>query len=331
MDRKISIIIPVYNKEKYIEKLINSIEKQTYTNYEIIIVNDGSTDKSLEICERLAKERNKIKLITQKNKGVSTARNTGIENASGDNIIFVDADDILEETYLEDLSKEIEKFDLVICGYYLLNEKLNKNTIRVFDKAQKEQIVGIQETISIWKKELLNILWNKIFKASIIKKYDVKFIPEISLGEDTLFVLEYLKHINTKIKILNIPLYNYILRESGINLGSKETIEQRINRIIYTKNQMDELYKINRINEHKNIDDAYLKNSIIPIMARYYIKDKRFNILERRRQLKNIIKTDNMQELLANITDRKYKILLNRYLILMAYILLKLKRKEKHE
>ena len=109
MNNKVSIIVPIYNAEKWLEKCINSIIKQLYHNIEILLVNDGSTDKSLEICQKFAKKDNRIIIIDKPNEGVSKSRNIGIEKATGEYIKFVDSDDWLEENTCEELVELIEK------------------------------------------------------------------------------------------------------------------------------------------------------------------------------------------------------------------------------
>ena len=118
MNKLISIIMPVYNAEKYLNRSIESIMNQTYNNIEIILVNDGSTDNSLEICTSYQEKDNRIKLINQANKGVSFARNKGIDEATGDYIMFIDSDDYVEKNMIEDMVSKIteDDIDLVISG-----------------------------------------------------------------------------------------------------------------------------------------------------------------------------------------------------------------------
>ena len=115
----ISIIVPIYNSEKYLERCINSILNQTYTNFELILINDGSKDSSLKICRKYASKDNRIVVIDKENEGVSIARNMGIQRAKGELISFVDADDYIEKTFLEDMLNVMSKYnvDYVTCGY----------------------------------------------------------------------------------------------------------------------------------------------------------------------------------------------------------------------
>lgn len=125
----VSVIVPVYNAEHFIEKCIHSILNQSYKNIELILVNDGSTDNSVKICDSFAKIDNRIKLIHQANSGPSVARNNGIYNAKGKYIQFIDADDYIEENMIETLVNEMEKgLDIVICGYKRIFKEENKIT-----------------------------------------------------------------------------------------------------------------------------------------------------------------------------------------------------------
>ena len=121
---KISIIVPVYNTEKYLSKCLNSLIKQTYKDIEIIVVNDGSKDKSLEIAKKIAKQDNRIKVFNKENGGLSSARNFGIEKASGEYIGFVDSDDYIKENMFEILYNMIKEANakIAICGWYLVED-----------------------------------------------------------------------------------------------------------------------------------------------------------------------------------------------------------------
>ena len=134
----VSVIVPVYNMEKYLEKCLKSIIDQTYKKIEIIIVNDGSTDSSIEICNKFKENDNRIKIITKKNAGLGMARNTGLENANGEYVYFIDSDDYIEETLIEDNIKLIKeyKLDIVTFGAILFeeNEKIIKEIRPIFKK-----------------------------------------------------------------------------------------------------------------------------------------------------------------------------------------------------
>lgn len=320
----ISIIIPIYNKEQYIEKCVDSILSQKYKDYEVILVNDGSTDNSLQICKECYSKINNIKIITQKNQGVSAARNTGILNAKGENIIFIDADDEIEEGYLENLSKNVNDYDLTICGCNYFIEEKKKLVVKKFDNNLKEQTIGIEQLIKVARKGLLNALWNKIFNKSIIDEHNIRFDEKISLGEDLLFIIEYIKYINTRIYIINKPLYHYTLRKAGINLNSKEKIYDKINRIMYTEKQFEELYKKHKINNLKEIKKQYAEELIL-VVGRYLIKNNRANMREKKGQIMKIIRErKDVIELLSCSEHKICAFLYKNNILIFPYIIIKL-------
>lgn len=202
---KVSVIIPVYNAENDIRACIDSVLRQTYKNFEIIAVNDGSTDGSLEILLDLESKDPRIRIISKKNEGVSKARNCGIDAARGQYIVFLDSDDSYKNTYLERMVRRMEAdtTDLVICGY-----TIKQKSEDVFEQTQRGiEISRLEDKyITIRENGLLNAPWNKLFKRSLI---DTKRFPnEISLGEDLLFVYSYLS-VCKKITILSDCLYEY--------------------------------------------------------------------------------------------------------------------------
>ena len=178
-DELLSIIVPIFNSEDSIEKCVKSIEAQEYANYELILINDGSIDNTLEICKRLARKNKKIKIINKENTGVSDTRNIGIELAKGKYIQFVDSDDEICPTLSRKLIRLIEKnnADIGICGYTIIKktkkiDKINENMNCNYD------------LYFLYEKYLLHPIWNKIYVREKINK---KFDREISLGEDLLF------------------------------------------------------------------------------------------------------------------------------------------------
>lgn len=190
----ISIVCPVYNCEKYIEKCIQSVLKQTYKNWELIIIDDGSIDESGKICDNYKGKCKKIKVVHQYNQGISKARNVGLELARGEYIFFLDADDYLEKEFLQELINVDEKYDYVTSGYIQENvlteqreEKLVPQTILTKNKLKKEYI-SEDKTLP------LTFVWGKRYKRQIINKNKVRFEEDVVLGEDIRFNLKYLEH-----------------------------------------------------------------------------------------------------------------------------------------
>lgn len=213
-EKVISIIIPVYNSEKSIVRCIESIQRQTYPSLEILIINDGSTDKSVEICEKYAKEDSRICIISQKNKGVSAARNTGITKAIGTYIQFIDSDDYISESCCERLIDTItsKNTDMVICGC-IEHRGIDTKAIYFKDKAYQPKQEMKHDFGEIYRSNLLNIPWNKLFIREKIKE---GFHETLSLGEDLMFNLAYLRECNS-VALISDRLYHYMIEEVSLS------------------------------------------------------------------------------------------------------------------
>lgn len=208
--KKFSIIIPVYNIEKYIQIAIESILNQKYQDFELIIIDDGSTDKSGEICKQYKNDK-RVKLIQKKNQGVSSARNLGLEKATGEYIIFVDGDDYLEPNTLQIIANNIENNDMIIFGY---NEKFKKKIYQKNMTINETVVDNIKSIENVVNNKYGGYIFNKVFKKSIIKKYNIKFNLKIHMCEDLLFVIEFLQYAKN-IKVIHDILYNYRMRKSS--------------------------------------------------------------------------------------------------------------------
>lgn len=212
----LSVVIPVYNCGKYLDKVIKSIEIQD-VDYELILVNDGSLDNSLEVCKKYAITNSRIKVYSKENGGVSSARNFGIEKARGKYINFIDADDYLEDNCYNTCLKILEDNNLDLIKY-TFRKKL-KYVSKVNNYVTDTNI--IYETNSIDKKILDNIfetldfcnVTTAIFKRELIK--DIRFNENYTLGEDYLFLITVLFRTNN-FYLLNKPFYNYIVNSSSI-------------------------------------------------------------------------------------------------------------------
>lgn len=208
----ISIIIPVYNVEKYLRKCVESVIGQTLKEIEIILVDDGSSDNSGSICEEYAKNDSRIKVIHKENGGVSSARNVGLDNAIGKYIMFVDADDSLEYNAADIfLSYKIStNADLVICGYYRDDEKVYFKGRRIKSLSK----ITAAEAVAGKFKYVMGFLWNKLFSKEIIDEAQIRFDETIAICEDSLFCQNYVANCN-KIVCLNEILYHHSLNEDS--------------------------------------------------------------------------------------------------------------------
>lgn len=212
MEKLISIIVPVYNVEKYLEKCVKSIINQTYKNIEIILVNDGSKDNSGKICEQLKEKDNRIKIIHKENGGLSDARNAGLKIARGEYIGFVDSDDYIAEDMFETLYNLNKKYnsEISIVSYY---EMYNGKVISVRDTKKLEEMTKIEAI-----KELLmdtkiqSYAWNKLFKRELFNNIE---FPTNKNFEDIATTLLLFEKAN-KVVLLEEPKYYYVRRDNSI-------------------------------------------------------------------------------------------------------------------
>lgn len=190
---KISVIVPVYKAEAYLHRCVDSLLAQTFQDFEILLIDDGSPDRSGEICDEYARKDKRVRVFHKENGGVSSARNFGIDNAGGEWITFVDSDDYVAETYLHDFGLETIDADFYLQGYKV---KCNEFVI-------KEHYFSICETCGLSfskcfiegeRSNILNSPVCKLFKTNIVKKNNVNFDVIVSYGEDHLFVLWYLMY-----------------------------------------------------------------------------------------------------------------------------------------
>ena len=217
MTPTVSVIVPIYNVERYLARCIDSILSQTFTDFEIILINDGSPDNCGGICDEYAAKDDRIRVIHQENGGVSSARNHAIDVAQGEYVCFVDPDDIIFPCYLETLllSARNSNSDLVVCGYqnsYIKDDVLirscNKNKATPGDYQDFSDILT-----ELHKNTLLFMPVNKLFKNSIIKNNRLSF-PKQKRYEDNVFVYKYLQHCHS-LSYCDAVLYNYFHYMSG--------------------------------------------------------------------------------------------------------------------
>lgn len=248
---KVSVIVPAYNCEKTIEETINSIEEQTYKNIEVIIVDDGSKDNTFEKCKKLASIYNNIILFYKENGGVSSARNKGLELASGDYISFIDSDDLLKQDMIETLVYDIQNYkaDMSICGYIIKNmsgyEKkcYDTNNILEFDKYELLNEFFYEKKIAV-------SLWNKLFKRKVIE--NIKFDETLKINEDKLFLFNVILNSNTCV-YHDVSKYIYVKRENSAT--SSQFDERFFDVLKVSKYIKNELKKMSLKNSFQRLDE----------------------------------------------------------------------------
>lgn len=214
---KFSIILPCYNVENHIEKAIRSVLNQTYTDFELLVVIDGSPDNSVDIANRMAKEDKRITVFEKPNGGLSDARNYGLERAKGEFVYFMDSDDWIEPTLLEDNLKIVEEetLDFVVFGYIQDNEDKQGNlisSIKVVPTVDAYIKGDDSKSIDAYHLGILGYAWNKIYRRAYLKINQLKFTKGISLVEDILFN-SYVYAFSDTIKFNQKAYYHYINRE----------------------------------------------------------------------------------------------------------------------
>ena len=219
-DNKISVIVSIYNVEKYVEKSIQSIRNQTYKNLEIILVDDGATDQSGSICDKYAKGDSRIQVLHKKNGGLSSARNAGIAVATGEYIAFVDGDDWIDANMYEDMLRAIQMYDadLAICNYKEISQKSIRDT-----SSEDITVFEGRETLNVFIEEdetyqIQNAAWNKLYKRNLMG--DLRF-PEGKLFEDIVYTTKLLAKSKRAVYV-NKAYYNYIFDRSDSIMNSKK-------------------------------------------------------------------------------------------------------------
>lgn len=293
MNIDISIIVPIYNAEKTLEKCISSLLNQNYDNYEIILINDGSKDKSLMICENYSKICKNIKIFNKENEGSSIARNIGIDIAKGEYLMFVDSDDWIEPNMIKEKYELAKKnnSDMIISGikfdYINRNQKISTiiNSYKVSYWRNKHEVRT--NIINLFENALINSSCNKLYKSKILKENNIYF-PKTEVGEDTLFNLKVLEDISS-IVITDKSYYHYI------RINNKNTLTTKIINDAYSKYacihaEMLSLFKkwnmlndhvikcINRtmISQYLSVTYKILRNGNMPYNEKKYMLDKGF-------------------------------------------------------
>lgn len=210
MEPKISIVVPVYNSEKFLDACLNSILHQTYINYEVIVVDDGSLDDSLFVCERYAKEHDQFIFISQSNQGVDIARNNALRSCAGDYIAFLDSDDFVEPEWLQSFVNTLLKYpscDWIVQGITIDYLSYSENSIPPGGHYESNDILSAY--FDLEKRSLNGFLVNKLYKRDIITDNQLFF--KYTLKEDMLFNMKYCSCINS-IVILPESYYHYVQR-----------------------------------------------------------------------------------------------------------------------
>lgn len=314
MNDLISIIVPVFNVEKYLEECLTSIINQTYKNLEIILLNDGSSDNSLNICKKFKAMDNRIRIIDKENSGVSDTRNLGVENSNGKYIMFVDSDDYIDVNMISIMYNTLieNNVDVVRCSNNIVKDKKNlnieKNPIDICNK-----IIHKSEFVKIIN-YLFDINGNKIncytplllMKKEVVPKFDVN----IKYMEDNLFYIELLKK-SEKFYFINVELYNYRANEVSASKKTNNVKQNIFDMILVIKKMIkdiNQMFKDEKLIKKIYINQFYVFISKIDILIKNnrIIDEELYNVCD-----KEILPFVEF-ELLNKIKKIEYKLLKNK-------------------
>jgi len=315
---KLSIVIPNYNNEKFIGLCIKSILNQSFDDYEIFVIDDGSCDKSLEIIESLAKDNKKITIISQFNQNASIARNKGLEKASGEYIYFIDGDDYLNDVdVLDKMINKIGDNDLLLCNYNIINED---NKIIDSYEVSKDLIDNADNNIEKYA-FVSAVPSNKLFKASIIKENNIYF-DNVDIGQDLNFYIKYLACCN-KITVTNDYSYCYRRTSTGMTRNINYNLLDIVKSVecikkFYLSNGVDKKnenvinalgiinysVQMNKLEKFDNKEDKkFIYNYFNYFIKKIYIEKE---YVDRNKKLKKTIKLYRIKRMMKVLFLSKY-------------------------
>ena len=220
MEKLISIIVPVYNAERTLHRCVTSLVEQSYPNIEILLVNDGSKDASLEMCQGYERQDSRIRVIDKPNGGVSSARNAGLDVARGEYIMFCDSDDWVSPLWCEHMVRNHIPQNLTVCEIAWGGPDAEAKDQQLSEETIVERNRFLQFSFVMCPP------WNKLFERTAIQKSDLRFSGDLRLGEDLIFVMEYLCNVQGQVRILPQRLYYYDTSTEGSLSKRSATMEQ---------------------------------------------------------------------------------------------------------
>jgi len=319
----VSVIVPIYNREKYIARCIESILRQTFKDFELILVDDGSKDGSLAICEEYAKKDNRIVVLHKENGGVSSARNLGLDNAKGEWICFVDSDDYVSEHYIQSLTDLIGKYGdiptLYVSGILFVGNRgrqlykepyqIMYNSIYTIDKGLKIERITTGTDVS------------KLYNREIIRKHEIRFPENLIYSEDQVFIYRYLLYVN---RIATVSEYDYVYEFSDNSVSKRTyTYDEALEPFYTILSSRRELF------EKYNIQDEelfWVENAVEWDLRNLIVSCYAFPLKENYNKIKEIInKNADGVKVIANSKPNGYRSRISRFFfrnkMLWAYIL----------
>lgn len=306
----VSVVIPVYNAEKVISKCIESYINQSYKDIEIIIIDDGSTDQSLEIIKKYQVKDERIKIICQSHRGVSVARNQGIKIANGKYITFCDSDDYAEISLIDEYlnarcfaEQNAPEYSFIMSGMHVdVLSGTMEDRDNLLEDCDKYCVLENNKIAYLCWLNLFNFVTNKFYELDRIKKNHIRFVDSVQIGEDLKFNLDYLKVSDGPMLMVNLPLYHYVrYTDHSLSLVYYE------NAVNHTRNIYDELLDFAIQQQGTTTDDIMIIKSIYLVdwtsrlTALYMKQDSPSEMKKNRRMVKIEIQAENFQRLLKEV------------------------------
>ena len=266
---QISIIVPVYNVENYLHKCLDSIQNQLFTNWECLLVDDGSTDDSGIMCDEYAAKDSRFRAFHQENQGVSSARNAGIKKANGAWACFVDSDDWLDSLYLQNFADfEIDSYQLIMQSFIIEDTIRKRNTTTIFPtksfNSNAEVVRFLEETPNVHN----GFIWHRIFRLDIIKNEKIIFPEDISFAEDGWFFFDYMSHINQALSIDKIG-YHYIIRKGSLTSRGRSYPVEDYSKLL--RHYISTLYSFNVPNDKRDDYINFVRKYACRLMAGWFV------------------------------------------------------------
>lgn len=311
----VSIIVPIYNAQNYLSQCIESIQSQAYSNIEVILVDDGSTDDSLAVCNKYALEDSRITVIHKNNGGVSSARNTGLDSCHGKWVGFVDSDDLPKSLMYDTMITLVEnhKGDMVMGGY---EKKSLDDSVTISlpynGCIENQDIKKIIYSMSFWNgylnhqqlPSLYGSVWPNLYNVDIIRSNKLRFPDNIKIGEDLLFNLSYLSHVS-KIVMINKPLYEYNVCFESATRKRNPFLWREYSRLLENVNSILMSMYEGEAELLYNVHKQYLNYAINVIEEQYSLIA---NQKERYKEIEKLCKDENVNTAAQYIMTHSYKI-----------------------
>lgn len=309
MPPTVSIIVPVYNAEKTLKRCVNSIINQSYKDWELLLIDDGSTDDSSVICDEYEQKDNRIRAFHKQNEGVSSARNVGLDNAIGEWVTFIDSDDWIEKKMLN-ISNIISNVDLICC-YYIAEGWKEWVSDPYKNKIYKDNMMDEFLTECLLKSVFI---WGKFFKRNLIEKYKMRFDTNLSYSEDTLFIYSYICYIKS-VQTFSDSFYHYDKNESSLSKRCEDwqRYSDTLERELTVIDNLERIFQW-KSEKAKNMTTLFFVNRYI-----YYISIRE-SFFYLREQLKIILQSDVVIHAIKHNNNRSWKGKILDWLMIHQYL-----------